>query len=454
MRRVGAFVVLGFVASASPRAATPVATFSAAQSDGSKPASSTPGTQPVRTFSLNKYKRELDGQWQGIRLASDGNVYFASSTHSAHHGAAFFEYDTKAGQVKELVHEITEVCGEDVQTNPQGKIHSDVVEANGWLFMATHFSSEKPGAKKTWTGAHALGYEIATGKMRDYGVLKPGFTAYSAVGVDPKRNYLYVFLTSQNKGQAACVYRIDTRSGDKVELGRVSEESNGGWDYVSYWMFVDKRGDVWFSIKNQNGALQQIHGDTGKIEVHANALPPLIRWDANVREDAAHLQASRSIYWMQPLDGDRALLTMWPDGGMLYSFDATKPLSEAFTPLKHIGYTYLGGLAVGGDRVYYYQRKNRAYGNQEFKDFHLLSVSLDAAAGYPITDHGLLVDQDGRNAWRLPGMQADARGHVYMVGDWWTNPGDLGSLRYSWNGGKEKYDPVKRGEFFGVAEAR
>ena len=186
----------------------------------------------MQSFALNKYKRELDGQWQGIRLASDGNVYFASSSHSAHHGASFFKYDTTTGQVTELVHEITDICGEDVQTNPQGKIHSDIVEANGWLYMATHFAAEKPGAYETWTGAHALGYELATGKWRDYGVILPGYTSYSAIGVDPARHYLYVFLTGQTAGQAAYMYRINTVTGDKTNLGQVSAPSDGGYDYL------------------------------------------------------------------------------------------------------------------------------------------------------------------------------------------------------------------------------
>jgi hypothetical protein len=405
--------------------------------------------QPVRTFPLNTFKRELDGQWQGIRLASDGNVYFASSTHSAHHGASFFKYDTTTGKVTELVHDITEVCGEDVQTNPQGKIHSDIVEANGWLYMATHFASEKRGAYATWTGSHALGYEIATGRMRDYGVVRPGFTAYSAIGVDPKRNALYVFVTGHTAGQAAYVYRIDTVSGEKIELGQVSKPSDGGYDYTCSWMFVDQRGDVWFSIKNQNGDLQQIHADTGVIDVHANALPALVRWDSDQRENGG-AQTSRSIGWMQPLDGDRAAMTMAPSGGMLYLFDSTKPMVTAFTALRHIGFNSLG-MAVGSGRVFYNQRENRGKGNQEFRDFHLLSVSLDAAAGYPITDYGLMVDQDGRTVWRTPGMAADGRGHVYMIGDWWTIPGDLGTLRYKWNGGKETYEPLNRGEFFAVA---
>ena len=405
----------------------------------------------MQTFALNDYKRELDGQWQGIRLASDGNVYFASSSHSAHHGASFFKYDTTSGQVTELVHEITEICGEDVRTNPQGKIHSDIVEANGWLYMATHFAAEKRGVYETWTGAHALGFELATGRWRDYGVVLPGYTVYSAIGVDPVRHYLYVFLTGQAPGQAAYMYRIDTVTGEKTNLGQVSAPSRGGWNFPSYWTFVDQRGDVWFSIKNQGGDLQQIHGDTGVIEVHSNALPALIRWDSNQPEDDPGLQASRSIEWMQPLDGDRALLTMSEHGGMLYEFNSTRPMASAFTAIKHIGFNYLGGLAIGGNRVFYYQRANRAPGNQDFQDFHLLSVSLDVATGNAITDHGLIVDQDGRKPWRLPGMMADGQGHIYTIGDWWTIAGDLGTLRYSWNRGNETYKQLPRGEFFAVA---
>src|SRR5262249_47427556 len=163
------------------------------------------------------------------------------------------------------------------------------------------------------------------------------------------------------------------------------------------------------------------------------------------------LQADRYIAWMQPLDGDRALMTMSVSGGMLYIFDSTQPMESAFTPLRHIGFNYLGGIAVGGNRVFYYQRENRGYGNQGFHDFHLMSVSLDAAFDYPITDHGLMVDQDGRTAWRTPGMMTDGQGHVYMIGDWRTIPGDLGTLRYDWNGGNEIYEQLDRGEFFAVA---
>src|SRR4029077_11582940 len=116
----------------------PAAPESGAPTEQTEPKATVLTNPTVQQLALNDYKRELDGQWEGIRLASDGNVYFASSSHSAHQGASFFKYNTTTGQVTELVHEITDICGEDAQTNPQGKIHSDIVEANGWLYMATH----------------------------------------------------------------------------------------------------------------------------------------------------------------------------------------------------------------------------------------------------------------------------------------------------------------------------
>ena len=403
--------------------------------------------QLVQTFALNGYKRVLDGQWQGIRYASDGNVYFGSSTHSAHHGAAFFKYDSTTRQVTLLAEDLTTICGEDPQTNPQGKLHSDIVEAHGWLYMATHFSSELPGAYDTWTGSHVIGYELATGQFRDYGVVHPNYTTYSAIGVDPARNYLYVFVTGQLPTQVSYLYRIHTVTGAKTNLGQVGTAFN-----ASGWTFVDRRGDVWFSVLYSNGALRRVRADTGQIDVYPNALPPMYRWDVEELASPSD-QASRWIMWMQPLDGDRALFTLGYFGGMLYLFDASRPIGsgQEFQPIKHIGFSDLG-LAVGGGRVFYSQRANRGYGQQEARDFHLLSVSLDPGAGYPITDHGLLKDREGRVVWRLPGMATDGQGRVFMIGDWWTIPGDLGTLRYRYSGGVETYDQLPRGEFFAIAE--
>jgi hypothetical protein len=408
--------------------------------------------QAVRSFALNKYLPYLDGQWQGIRYASDGNVYFASSTHSAHHGPAFFKYSAATREVTMLSDDLTKVCGEDPSTNPQGKLHSDIVEANGWLYMATNFSSELPGAYDKWTGSHVIGYQLSTGKFRDYGVVHPNYTSYSAIGVDPARNYIYVFVTGEAKGQVSYLYRIDAKSGAKKNLGQV-----GGQFGTSFWTFVDGRGDVWFTVASQHGDLKVVRGKTGEIETLPNVLPPLYLWEKNEVDPDPRHQDTRWILWMQPLDRDRAVFTLGFNGGMLYEFDSTKPIASAFKKIRHIGYSDLG-LAVGENRVYYYQRANRAFGHQgdeapgNLKDFHLLSVSLSAADQYAITDYGLIKDQDGRTVWRVPGMMTDGKNRVFMIGDWWTNPGDPGTKRYQYSKGVEDYVQLPRGEFFAVAD--
>jgi len=411
-------------------------------------------TLVVKSFPLNQFVRILDGQWQGIRYAPDGNVYFGSSTHSAHHGAAFFKYSPKTKEVTMLSDDLTKICGEDPETNPQGKMHSDIVEANGWLFMATHFSSEGPNAVEKWSGSHLIGYELKTSKFRDYGVVHPNYTVYSAVGVDPKRNYVYVFTTGMRKGQLAYMYRINAVTGEKKNLGEVGQ----GWT-TCFWTFVDRRGDVWFSMNGKNGDFSKVNGATGKIETFPGALPKLYLYAEEKVDPNPRRQAARWIMWMQPLDSDRAVFTLGYNGGMLYEFDSTKPVADgkAFREIRHIGYTDLG-LAVSKGRVFYYQRANRAYGHQGdhtpggVHDFHLLSVSLNPSDKHAITDHGLLQDQDGRTVWRVPGMQTDGRGTVFMIGDWWTKPGDLGTERYQYKDGKESYVQFPRGEFFAVAE--
>ena len=414
--------------------------------------------QSVQSYALNNYARTLDGQWEGIRYASDGDVYFGSSTHDAHHGAAFFKYDPRTKQLTMLSDDITKICGEDPLTNPQGKLHSDIVEANGWLYMSTYLGVDNPIASITYTGSHVIGYELATGNFRDFGVVYPNYTSYSGIGVDPVRRYIYVFVTGENPGQVSYLFRISMDTGEKINLGQV-----GGTYSASLWFFVDKRGDVWFSVYYQNGDLKHVHGDTGQIDTIPNALPPLYLWNQEQVDPNLSNQSYRSIGWMQPLDGDRALFTMDPDGGMLYMFDSTKPIGQAFTNIKHIGPNELG-LAIGNNRVFYYQRANRAYGHQSdqiitgdpssgnIRDFHLLSVSLDPADGYAITDYGLLQDQDGRVVFRVPSMMTDGANRVFMTGDWWTIPGDLGTLRYKYSNGVESYVQLPRGEFFAVAD--
>ncbi|MEK7162093.1 MAG: hypothetical protein AAB729_05395, partial [Patescibacteria group bacterium] len=88
------------------------------------------GSLLMQTYNLNNFipnNPVYDGQWQGVKYASDGNVYFGSSTHDARHGAGFFKLDPRTGKITMLAEDLTTIVGENPLTNPQGKLHSDIL---------------------------------------------------------------------------------------------------------------------------------------------------------------------------------------------------------------------------------------------------------------------------------------------------------------------------------------
>jgi hypothetical protein len=386
----------------------------------------------VESFPLNPYVQVLDGQWQGIKFASDGACYFASSTHDNRHGAAFFRYRPDTRELTMLAEDITRICGEDpTATPPQGKIHSDIVEHDGWLYFATHLGNYWPEAEASYTGAHVLGYELATGNFRDFGVIRSNHTIYAGIGVDPVRNKLITYTTRNWLTPVdSYLYRIDLATGTNECLGPVEGDA-------AFWFFVDRQGDCWLSPSSTTGTLMRVSSATGTVD----------RWPAALPGDGFWA-------WAQPLpDGDRCVFRL-QDVNSLYLFDAaqvrTNP-SPAFAQVQNIG-PYGLGMALAADRVFYVQRANQQPGEQEYQDFHLLSVSLTTGA---ILDHGLIVDQSGHLVWRLPGLAADAQGRLAMVGDWWLLPGEQGSptgtLRHV-DGPGTNYTAEVRGEFFAVVD--
>jgi Divergent InlB B-repeat domain len=390
------------------------------------------------SFPLNPYVQVLDGQWLGCKVASDGNCYFGSSTHDNRHGAAFFRYNPTLKVLTMITNDLTLVCGENpTLTPPQGKLHSDIVEADGWLYFSTHLGNYWTEGEAAYTGGHVIGYELATGKFRDFGVVRSNYTSYAAVGVDRVRNKILCYVTQWWWPTLdSHMYRIDIATGTKQDLGVVPGLN-------SFYFFMDSRGDGWFSCPSDNGSLRVMRSATGQIQTYANVLPE------------SQLGNTRWWDWAQPLPSGNRCVCKLQGGNYLYIFDADALQTNgpnAFVTLRNTG-PMESGLALANDRVYYMQRANRQPGNQEYTDFHLMSAPI--FANTPIIDHGLVMDQSGRLVWRLPGMAADGSGRLYVVGDWWLLPGEqgtsVGTLRHVDDPGTN-YTALPRGEFFAVKD--
>lgn len=454
----------------------------------------------VHSIALNRIVKYFDGQWQGMTAATDGACYFGASTHSPLHGASFFKYEPATRKLTTLAEDMTEVCGEDrTRTPPQGKIHSPIVECDGWLYFTTHLSNYWEEAINRYTGAHVLGYELATGRFRDFGIVREHYSIYSAIDVDRLHKKLYVFLVPWRsvdlETDGSHLYQIDIATGDKVDLGQVPPKGRG----ACIWFFIDHRGDCWFTLWKHHwplpsdpGDLYQFDARAGKLRCHKDVLPT-----GRLAPDGApapeRLRGERSWTWLRPLPGNRqCLFTMGALGGgdeRLWVFDPDRDIEkgEAFRPIAYIGSTFHSVAYDGKDRVYFvqfrdlkdareqYTEATREYVREDidFTDqLHLRSLSTDPAAGGRITDHGLIVDQDGRHLTMVESLAADAKGNVFMHGSWDAKSPEEASEAYLWQElldyltglgfskvlktlrveGKPAHKVMHRGQFFSHAQ--
>ncbi|MGM0365422.1 MAG: hypothetical protein ACQEP5_02670 [Actinomycetota bacterium] len=425
-------------------------------------------TCSVKSISLNKICKYYDGQWQGMKVASDGACYFGSSTHSPDHGSTFFKFEPETQNLTVIAEDMTNICGEDLtKTPPQGKIHSPIVECDGWLYFTTHLSNYWDEAINKYTGAHVIGYELSAGKFRDFGVVRKGFTIYSAINVDRIYKKIYVlsvpFSKKDAENDSSHLYQIDIKTGEKIDLGAVPEKERG----ACFWFFIDNNGNCWFTIwKKFNPSLYSRDEDlycfnpkTQKIKGFKNVLPEG-RWAPDGKPAPENLKPERSWTWAEGINNNKqCLFTMgWMGGGdeRLWIFDPSKNIEngEAFRPLAYIGATFLS-VAYSNNRVYFIQYKDLNDARQYCPEFireinpkdidfddklHLRSVSIESNKDSKITDHGEITDQDGRHVSMIESLAADNKGNVFMNGSWDSLSEEESSSQYVWQGLKD-FDP-------------
>lgn len=465
-----------------------------------------PGNQPVESplpppapddgileatvFALNPYKAKLDGQWYGSLAASDGKVYFGSSTHADDASGMLFQYNPATEALNVVADSLSEISGESEGSGvPQGKLHSPIVESNGWIYFDTHLGNYWDEAVAAYTGSHLIGYELGSLErgspvFRDYGVMIPYFTGYAGVAVDPAGENVWAVVTpwrpEDYNVSGGHLVRTNINSGEMTDFGSIDPNTQG--QESSFFLFADERGDCWASINNGTDKLYVARGATGTMESYDHALPAMTH---TTQKGVASPYQTRTFWnWGQALDGNRALFTE-VDGsaqdanlyvsGSLYEFDSSKTLdgdaSDAFREVAWIGGNGLD--IVYEDGIVYYARRSDVRhqakidgspDNGETFDpaldtgvrLHLYSVDL-SQADPDIVDYGAIMDSEGRFPWRLEGMSAQD-GKVFLSGDWiWTGdvPDDYHSYRRRTDGPSDPgnpYVPFIRGQSFVVID--
>lgn len=446
----------------------------------------------VDNISLNKISPYYDGQWQGITVASDGSCYFGSSAHSMTHGGGFFRFNPQTNSVEVLAEDLTSLVGDDItKFTPQGKIHSPIIEIDGVLYMATHLAAYWEEVLSKYAGSYFLAYNTQTKEWTNYGIVKDGFSTYSAIEVDRKRGKAY-FMTvpfaPKDTIMGNRLMEIDLKTKEKRDLGSL------GKGKASFYFYLDDLGRLWASIWKGNGSLYCYDSVIGTIKEYENAFPEAKLMNNDNSSNYKPYFSEIAWTWAHPIDDNKKCLFTMGDfaGGdeRLWMFNPHEDIEskKAFTPLCYIGNTFLS-VALGGDRVYFIQRANnvesRNFNTEIMRDepldsngyhisnLHLKSISLNPKYKYNIIDHGKLIDKQGRTAAYIGSMAADDKGNVYMSGSWTIKDNDQPTLQFIFKSsdGKEfgplegpnqegsreqniktqsteSIIPLKRGEFF------
>ncbi|MFO7535284.1 MAG: hypothetical protein R6X19_06330 [Kiritimatiellia bacterium] len=397
------------------------------------------GKLRVRSYALNPYNSRLDGQWQGIIVASDSNCYFASSTHAMDSGSALFKYNPLTRELTCRQADMSRIDGN--MGAPTEKIHTDMKEVDGWIYFASRWGLAAPGKKGE--GGQVIGYELATGAFRNYGIVHPGHGIYAGLAADSFRKCIWVITVDGIDGtEESRLYRIAIATGEKTQIARFTP---GG---SCLFMVVDRRGDCWFTIRTHPGVIFRARADQSGVDRFENAFS-----DGDSGWDFAQLLP----------DGDRAvvltgLTTLARDAiGKFRLFDMTRAGKPgAMTLIKAVGTAGLGNV-VSGNRIYFIQRPDGRYWARRSGvgggdgDLRLNSIELRADGRYELVNHGTIVDQDGRVPLRLHSLAVDEQGRAYMVGDWELLPGERASDKSTDRVGR---GVLNRGQFFAVADIK
>jgi hypothetical protein len=414
----------------------------------------------VQSIALNRIVKYYDGQWQGMLAASDGACYFGASTHSPKHGSSLLKFEPETMKITVLAEDMTKICSENLnETPPQGKIHSPIVEFDGWLYFTTHLSNYWESAVNKYTGAHVIGYELSTGNFRDFGIVQKRYTIYSAINVDKINKKLYVFSVPMAKDDIekdGChLYQIDIETAEKTDLGLVGQKGSS----TSYWFFIDNMGNCWFTLWKNHWPLSYDHGDLYQYDANAKVLNcyknvlPYGKLAPDGLPAAEKLKTERSWSWLEALPGNKqCLFTMgWLGGGdeRLWIFDPSKSIEngDAFQPIAYIGATFLSLAFNNKDRVYFIQYKSlndsrvhwteaiRDYQREDIKfndELHLRSIGTDPNEDNIVIDHGRIVDQDNRRVTMIESLAVDNKNNIYMQGTWDSLSAEESSYQFYW----------------------
>ena len=397
----------------------------------------------ARTF--NSGFRDAHDTYNGISIASDGNVYYVLCATPIEFGGRIYRYDPRADAVT-CLGDLTEICGEkDLKTVPQGKSHVLFQEYKGKFYFSTHagyynmvdgmerLATVVPPGYKPYPGGHLLAYDLKSGTFDDLG-LAPKGEAVLSMSMDKRRGVIYGITWP-----VGYFFSYDVASKQLRNLGPVAGEGENGlgrnYRVLCRSIAVDpETGCAYYT--NPEGDIFRYRPGAERVEkVEGEDM----RKDYFGKYDPAD-SGSMGYNWRQTVwhPGEKVFYGVHGNSGYLFRFDPAVPRIDVLDritsePSQRAGmgdlfsYGYLGfTLGPDGRTLYYltggpvFENGKRVKGKDKVamgmakgvENLHLITYDI-STRGYK--DHGPVFYADGQRPTYVNSIAVAADGTVYTL---------------------------------------
>ena len=382
--------------------------------------------------------------YNGLSVASDGNIYYVLSSQSIDTGAQVYVFHPTTESIEHLG-DLTEVCGEKgKKTIVQGKSHVNFVESKGKLYFASHIGyysiidgMEKmgipPEGYKSYPGGHLLSYDMKNGEFEDLAIItrKEGILT---MNMDTARGLIYGLTWP-----TGYFFRFDINNRTMTDIGPATGKGEDGigpdFRVICRSLAVNPTDGTVYMTTSEGNILKCGPEDTSLSIVDGD----------NMRKDYFGLYDPSSAghmgyNWRQVIyyPGDHKIYGVHGNSGYLFRFDPSESKIEVLDritslPSKRSGmfdqfsYGYLGfTLGPDGHTLYYltggpiYVEGKRVMGKSStamgeakgLEDLHLITYDIPTGT---YMDHGPVFYENGDRPLYVNSIAVGKDGSVYTL---------------------------------------
>ncbi len=387
---------------------------------------------PVRLFDPGYLQGDCN--YHSLTAASDGKLYFSVSTHEPRSAARLFRFDP-VSESMEQIGDLAEILGQDpAKEILHGKIHTPLIEHDGWLYFSTHTSSYRgslpnmrpDNGRVPYPGGHFMRYNLATGAYEDLANLGLPNEGIITMALEPESETLYGLTWPTG---LLLSYNLEDRL--LLNWGAVQQRGEWGhpgtdWNFICRDLAVDGDGVLYGST------------DTGRIWKFDTEDPRPVSFYkdldlaavAPVQEEGFSLPEETHYFWhnWRAISWNPNTGSFWGiQGGstQLFEFIPSTGVLRSVASLRADGVPRLArrsayrsqlGFMLGPDNTLFYLAHapgESVDGRMDIKtSVHLLTYRIDTGE---VTDHGPLETSTGERVFFTESIAIGPDDHLYTV---------------------------------------